>query len=277
MPSAHRLSRRVVTSAIALAMATAGFATTAFADFKDELLKNDTIVVGTTGTAPPFTMINDTGDLDGYDVALMKKVAEDLGVNVEFRQLDWSGLLPGLVADRFDVVASGVTRTKDRLASDDLIMLSPYIINGVAITKLASNDEISGWDDVCGKTVGVVRGSAEINLIRDSLPEGCLGTVKEYPGWTEMSLDLKNHRIDWMGMDYLGPSYLAAKDDSITVLSDVRSPKTQSLAVAPDDKELAEAIDALIAQYREDGTLNAMITEYFGQPVDFSKTPADPK
>jgi len=277
MLSATSISRRALPCALAVFAATIGFATTASADFKDELMEPGTIVVGTTGTAPPFTMINDSGELDGFDIAVMKKVAEDLGVDVEFRQLDWSGLLPGLVADRFDVVASGVTRTRDRLASDQLIMLSPYIINGVAITKLTSNDEINNWDDICGKTVGVVRGSAEIDLIRASLPEGCLGTVKEYPGWTEMSLDLKNRRIDWLGMDYLGPSYLAAKNDTITVLPDVRSPKTQSLAVAPDDEELAAAIDALITKYREDGTLNEMITEYFGQPVDFSKTPADPK
>ncbi|WP_180902700.1 substrate-binding periplasmic protein [Martelella soudanensis] len=277
MLSATSISRRSLPCALVLFAATIGFATTASADFKDELMEPGTIVVGTTGTAPPFTMINDSGELDGFDIAVMKKVADDLGVDVEFRQLDWSGLLPGLVADRFDVVASGVTRTKDRLASDQLIMLSPYIINGVAITKLTSNDEINNWDDICGKTVGVVRGSAEIDLIRASLPEGCLGTVKEYPGWTEMSLDLKNRRIDWLGMDYLGPSYLAAKNDTIAVLPDVRSPKTQSLAVAPDDEELAAAIDALITKYREDGTLNEMITEYFGQPVDFSKTPADPK
>ncbi|QQA41979.1 substrate-binding periplasmic protein [Pelagovum pacificum] len=246
------------------------------AQFQDQLMEEGTIVVGTTGSAPPFTMIGSDGELDGFDIAVMEKVAEDLGVEVEFRQLDWSGLLPGLVADRFDVVSSGVTRTADRLASDDLIMLSPYIINGVAVTKLTSNEEIQGWDDICGLAVGVVRGSAEIDLIRASLDEDCLGTVAEYPGWTELSLDLKNGRIDWIGMDYLGPNYLAANDEQITVLPEVRSPKTQSIAVSPNDPALAEAIEPLLAQYREDGTLNALIEQYFGQPVDFTQMPPDP-
>ncbi|WP_171060723.1 ABC transporter substrate-binding protein [Poseidonocella sp. HB161398] len=264
----------LIATALALALAAAGG--TASADFRDSLLKPDTIVVGTTGSAPPFSMIGDDGKLAGFDIAVMEKVAADLGVKVEFRQLDWSGLLPGLVADRFDVVSSGVTRTADRLASDDLIMLSPYIVNGVAVTKLAANDAIESWEDVCGKTVGVIRGSAEIGLIEASLPADCLGTVKEYPGWTELSLDLKNRRIDWIGMDFLGPNYLAATDDAITVLPEIRSPKTQSVAVSPNDPELAAAIDPLLAQYREDGTLNALVEEYFGQPVDFSQMPADP-
>lgn len=248
----------------------------AHADFRDTLIKKDTIVVGTTGSAPPFSMIDTSGKLAGFDIAVMEKVAKDLGVKVEFVQLDWAGLLPGLVAKRFDVVSSGVTRTADRLKSKDLIMLSPYIINGVTVTKLAANDAIKGWDDVCGKTVGVIRGSSELASIKSSLPADCLGKVVEYPGWTELSLDLKNKRIDWIGMDYLGPAFLAKSDKSIAVLHDFRSPKTQSVAVAPNETELAQAIDPLLAKYRDDGSLNELVKQYFGEGVDFSKMPADP-
>ena len=258
-------------------LAGVAFAQMANADFKDGLTNGDTIVVGTTGSAPPFTMITPQGDLDGFDIAVMKRVAADLGVSVKFVQLDWAGLLPGLIADRFDVVASGVTRTAERLASPDLIMLSPYIVNGVAVTRLTSNSDIQTWDDICGKRAGVIRGSAEMNLIRTVVPEDCTFDLSEYPGWTEMLLDLKNGRIDWVGMDYLGPAYLASKDDALTVLPDVRSPKTQGLAVSPNDPELAEAIDELIASYRADGSLNEMVEQYFGQGVDFDNLPADPK
>lgn len=252
-----------------------GLAGPALADFKSGLLTPDTIVVGTTGSAPPFSMIDTAGKLDGYDIAVMNKIGAALGLKVEFKQLDWAGLLPGLVAKKFDVVSSGVTRTKERLASADMIMASPYIVNGVAVTKLASNDAITSWDGVCGKTVGVIRGAAEIEAITATLPANCLGKVKEYPGWTEMALDLKNHRIDWVGMDYLGPNYLAGKDTTIAVLPEMRAPKTQSIAIASGEPALAAAIDALLATWREDGTLNQIITAYFGTTVDFSALPAD--
>ena len=265
-----------VGAAIAL-LSLAASAGTALADFKTQLIKPGAIVVGTTGSAPPFSMIDGGGKIAGFDVAVMEKVAADLGVKAEFVQLDFAGLLPGLAAKRFDVVSSGVTRTAERLASKNLIMLSPYIVNGVAVTKLAANDAIKSWSDVCGKRVGVVRGSAEITLIRQSVPEGCIGTVSEYPGWTELSLDLKNRRIDWVGMDYLGPSYLAKSDKAVMVLPEVRSPKTQSIAVSPHSPELATAIDALLAKYRADGSLNKLVEAYFGQGVDFGKLPPDPK
>lgn len=258
-------------------LVSAALAQPVYADFKDGLKDGKTIVVGTTGSAPPFTMINSSGELDGYDVALMKRAAADLGVEVEFVQLDWAGLLPGLIGDRFDVVASGVARTAERLASKDLIMLSPYIINGVAVTRLTSTDSIQTWDDVCGKRAGVIRGSAEMSLIKTVMPESCVFDISEYPGWTEMLLDLRNGRIQWIGMDYLGPAYLAANDDTLTVLPEVRAPKTQSVAVSPSDPELAAALDELIASYRADGSLNEMVQQYFGQGVDFNNLPPDPK
>lgn len=252
-------------------------ATAAWADFKATLIKPDTIVVGTTGSAPPTSMIDASGNLAGYDVDLMKKIATDLGVKVEFVQLDWAGLLPGLAAHRFDVVASGVTRTAERLKSNAFIMLSPYIINGVAVTKLASNGTISGWTDVCGKQMGGVRGANEPKTLVETLPPNCIKGLTEYPGWTELALDLKNGRIDFIGMDYLGPSYAASQDKALMVIPDVRAPKTQSIAVAAGEPELAKAMDQLIAKYRDEGTLGPMIEHWFGQKVDFSKMPPDPK
>lgn len=262
--------------AIVLALAIGAPAAGQAADFKDDLkIKPGTIVVGTTGSAPPATMIDTSGQLAGFDIDVMNQIGKDLGVKVEFVQLDWAGLLPGLAAGRFDAVASGVTRTKERLASKDFILLSPYIINGVAITTLASNGTIKNWDDVCGKRMGTIRGSIEGKLIVAAVPEGCIKDITEYPGWTEMALDLKNGRIDWIGQDFLGPVYAAKQDPELTVLPEVRSPKTQGVAVSAKDAELAKAMDGLIVKYRGDGTLDALIKKWFGQNVDWSKMPKD--
>lgn len=242
----------------------------------DNLVKAGTIVVGTTGSAPPFSMVDNTGKLDGYDIALMNEVSKALDLNVEFVQLDWSGLLPGLAAHRFDVVASGVNRTAARLASKDFIMLSPDIVTGVAVAKLTSNDTIKKWNDVCGKHVGVVRGSSEIESIKSTLPDNCITNITEYPGWTEMSLDLKNHRIDWIGMDYLGLAYAAKTDPQISILHEIRAPMTQGIAVSAKEPDLAKAMDEVIAKYRGDGTLNKLVEQYFGTTVDFTNMPPDP-
>jgi polar amino acid transport system substrate-binding protein/cystine transport system substrate-binding protein len=90
-----------------------------------------------------------------------------------------------------------------------------------------------------------------------------------------MALDLKNGRIDWIGQDFLGPVYAAKQDPELTVLPEVRSPKTQGVAVSAKDPELAKAMDGLIVKYRSDGTLDTLIKKWFGQNVDWSKMPKD--
>jgi ABC-type amino acid transport substrate-binding protein len=90
-----------------------------------------------------------------------------------------------------------------------------------------------------------------------------------------MALDLKNGRIDWIGQDYLGTLYSAKQDPTLVVLPDVRSPKTQGVAVSAKAPQLAKAMDALIVKYRGDGTLDGLIKKWFGQTVDWSKMPAD--
>lgn len=239
------------------------------ADFSDELLKSNTIVVGTTGTAPPFTMTNASGELVGYDIDVMKKVAEALGLTPEFVQLEWAGLLPGLAGKRFDVVSSGVTRTAARLASEDFRILSPYTVNGVAIVRRTGDERISGWDAVCGMKMGAVRGAIQPKMALEELGSDCVSEVMEYPGWTEMLLDLKNKRVDFIVGDYLGPSYLTKKGGlDVEVVPEVIRPNSQSIAVAAGKPNLAEAIDALLTQYREDGTLDALLKEHFGASVE---------
>ncbi len=265
---------RLIGIAASLMLASAGLTVAHAADFKDELLKSDTIVIGTTGTAPPFTMTNASGELVGYDIDVMKKVGEALGLTPEFVQLEWAGLLPGLAGKRFDVVASGVTRTAERLASEDFRILSPYTVNGVAIVRRKGDERVSGWDAVCGMRMGAVRGAIQPKMALEELGSDCVSDVMEYPGWTEMLLDLKNKRVDFIVGDFLGPSYLTKADTEVEVVSGVIRPNSQSLAVAAGKPNLAEAIDALLTQYREDGTLDALLEKHFGTSVDWSKAPA---
>ncbi len=266
---------RVVGIAWSLMLAFGGLAPVHAADFEGELLKPDTIVIGTTGTAPPFTMTDTSGELVGYDIDVMKKVSEALGLTPEFVQLEWAGLLPGLAGKRFDVVASGVTRTAERLASDDFRILSPYTVNGVAIVRRKGDERVSGWDAVCGMRMGAVRGAIQPKMALEELGSDCVSNVMEYPGWTEMLLDLKNKRVDFIVGDFLGPSYLTKADADVEVVPGVIRPNSQSLAVAAGKPNLADAMDALLTQYREDGTLDTLLETHFGTTVDWSMAPVN--
>ena len=76
------------------------------------------------------------------------------------------------------VIASGLTRTPERLASKDFILLSPYIVNGAAITRRADEPEITGWATVCGEDGGR---SARRELSEDRAREAAAGLRDREP------------------------------------------------------------------------------------------------
>jgi ABC-type amino acid transport substrate-binding protein len=261
---------KIGSALLALTLAMAGNNASA-QDFKAKLVQAGVITVATSGSAPPFSMTDATGKLDGFDIDVMNRISTELGVPVRYTQVDFAGLLPGLTAGRFDVVASGVTRTPQRLTSTEFKLLSPYIVNGVAITRRAGDTRINSWKDVCGKRMGGVRGGIFQKMATDKLPAGCATEIREYPGFSEMLLDLGNNRIDFMAHDYLGPNFQKMQTKAnIDVLPDVIDTITQSVAVSAKNPELADTIEKLLAKWRGDKSLDAMIKKRFGGSLDWS-------
>ena len=240
-------------------------------DFKSKLVQAGTITVGTSGTVTPFSYSDASGKLEGFDIDVMNRVAAELKLPVRYVTLDFSGLLPGLTAGRFDVVASGVTRTPQRMTSTEFKILSPYIVNGVAITRRAGDTRINGWKDVCGKRMGGVRGGVFQKIAMEKLPAGCVTELREYPAPGEMLLDLGNNRIDFMAHDFLGISYTKVSTKAnIDVLPDILETITQSLAVNAKNPELTDTIDKMLIKWRADKSLDALIVKRFGASLDWS-------
>ncbi|WP_432285027.1 transporter substrate-binding domain-containing protein [Aminobacter sp. BA135] len=264
---------RIARTALLALIAIFGVSAASAQDYKAALVAPDTITVGTSGSAPPFSMTNAAGELEGFDIDVVNLVAKQLGLTAKFEKLDFAGLLPGLTAGRFDLIASGVTRTPERLASKDFFLLSPYIVNGAAITRREADTDIASWKDVCGKTMGAVRGGAFQKVAKEKLPADCVTKTREYPGATELFLDLENRRIDFAAHDFLGPKYLAksGKLTGTVTLDDLLSTITQSVAVSNKNKPLADAIDAQFETWRKDGTLQGLADKWFGASIDWSK------
>jgi cystine transport system substrate-binding protein len=265
------IPRRVTAAAALLAFLVGAAATTRAADYKSELIKPGTLVVGTTGSSPPATMYDADAELVGYDIDLSRKLAADLGLKVEFVTLEWSAMLAGVQAGRFDMVASSVARTPDRVASASFTMSSPYVVNGVAGARRASDTAIKTWQDACGKRIGIVKGASEIATARAALPAGCLDNVRDYPGWSELLLDLQNGRIDLLVGNYLTPSYMITSvKRPLAMLDKMITVSTSGLVIRKEEPDLSTAIDALIAKYRDDGSLKALTEKWVGKELNWA-------
>lgn len=151
-------------------------ATPALANQLEDILAAGKIRVGTDTANPPFGMLDDAMAPYGSDVEVARAIAEDLGVQVEFVTTVNATRVPNLQTNRADIVISAMSITPDRQKVIDFSR--PYS----AISALVGgvrDVEISGMEDLRGKTVAVTRTSVADKLTTDTSGEYGL-TVQRY-------------------------------------------------------------------------------------------------
>ncbi len=108
------------------------------------ITKRGKIKVGMS-TFVPWAMRNKAGDLIGFEIDVATQLAEDLGVEIEFVPTAWSGIIPALIAGKFDVIIGGMSVTPKRNLTVNFT--TPYAHSGMGIV---ANKALAGdlaWPD----------------------------------------------------------------------------------------------------------------------------------
>lgn len=240
---------------------TGGSASTALDEVKDR----GELIVGTTGDYRPFSYLDDSNNLTGYDVEWAKAIAEKMGLEVKFETGEFSGLIPGLSQGRFDVVMSSVHINDERKKSVDFS--DAYAMDGAVALIKKGEGKVDGPEDIEGLTVGVNSGSNWEELVKSI---GGYKEMKTYPGPTESISDLLNDRVDVvvMGEAAAGSYILNSPDgDQIEISGkplDQGEASIISIAIKKDSPELVDALNEAIKEVKEDGTYDELAQKYFG-------------
>jgi polar amino acid transport system substrate-binding protein len=158
----------------------------------------ETLRVGTECTYAPFNYRTADGVLTGYDIDVAKGVADLIGAEVDFVCQQWDGMIPSLLANKFDIIVASMSITEKRLKKMDFS--SPYRISvGQFIGKKGANLNLFKEDgtpnpaNFKGIKVGLPRASTYDNWMKAIVPDA---EVLRYDGAEEMYLELENGRAD---------------------------------------------------------------------------------
>ncbi|MCP5156672.1 MAG: transporter substrate-binding domain-containing protein [Ectothiorhodospiraceae bacterium] len=158
----------------------------------------ETLRVGMECTYAPFNYRTADGKLAGYDVDVANGVSEKLGVDLEFVCQEWSGMIPALLANKFDLIIASMSITPKRMEQIDFS--SPYRVSiGRLVGPVGKGWQLFGADGAPiaasfkGLRVGVERASTYFEWFKAKLPDAELVL---YDGAEPMYLDLKNGRVD---------------------------------------------------------------------------------
>lgn len=158
----------------------------------------ETLRVGCECTYFPFNYRDDAGVLAGYDIDVAKGIAEIIGADIEFVCQKWDGMIPALLANKFDLIAASMSITEKRLKKMSFSI--PYRISvGRLVGRKSANFNLFNSDgtpitaNFKGVKVGLERSSTYEDWITAKVPNA---TLLYYDSNEALFLDLQNGRTD---------------------------------------------------------------------------------
>lgn len=220
------------------------------------------ITIGTEGTYAPFTFHDKNGTLTGFDVEIAQEVAKRAGLTPRFVETKWDGMIAGLDAKRYDMVANEVAIRPDRLEKYD--MSSPYIVSRAVLVVGANNTDIKSLDDLKGKKVGQ---SLDSNYRKVAEDHGAVNTVVE--GFNQAIDLVTSGRIDATLNDSLSYLDLKKQRPDLPIKTVYEEPEATSNAflLRKGSTELLGKVNKALADMKSDGTYLKISQKWFNSDV----------
>ncbi|MEX6508717.1 transporter substrate-binding domain-containing protein [Jiella sp. M17.18] len=236
--------------------------------------------VGTETAFAPFDFIDETGAHAGLNVDLFDEIGKELGVKIQWVALPWDGVLPGLEAGQFDMVAGPATITKARVERYRFTV--PIAEATVALLKRAGDDTIQKPEDIAGKLVGAGKATAQLKQLQDygkTLPKPV--ETREYVGYNEAYADLAAGRIVAVANSLPNIAFVAQKQpDTFAVVKPAFGQPSYFGYIGtkkPEDQSLIDAVDAAILKLKKNGSMAKLQEKWFGTTFDTPDTVPTPK
>jgi cystine transport system substrate-binding protein len=234
-------------------------------DLLDQVKQHGTLRIGLEGTFPPFNSKAPSGELVGYDVDIAKAVAAKLGVKPQFVTTEWSGIIAGLQAGKFDVIVNQVGVTPAR---KQVVDFSPAYTYSAAqlIQRKDDTRQFKSLEDLTGRRLGVGLGTNYMDMAKSV--SGI--DVVTYPGAPEYLRDLAAGRIDAALNDRLMLAYLLKNSQlPLRTGSTLGAGTPTAIPFKKGNPKFAKAIGNAMAQLEADGTLSKISDKWFG--IDVTK------
>ena len=242
-----------ILSAIFIAAAACLPVTAVHADDLQKVEKSGQLSVALSGVFPPFSFVDESNKVVGFDVDIGTEIAKRLKVEPKIVTPAWDGIIAGLVTGRYDTIIGSMSITEERKKAVDFV--GPYYRSGLAaFVKKGAN--VQSVDALKGKAVGVTLGEAAEKWAR----EQNAFEIRTYKGLPEMLLALQAGRVDAVIADDVPVFVAIAKSNApIEQVKDDKMPKYDiGIAVRKNNPELAAAMQKALDDMMADGTYQAI-------------------
>lgn len=224
-----------------------------------------TIRIGMDATYAPFESINPKGEIVGFEVDYANILCGKMKLTCTYQNQDWDGVIPSLLAGKFDVIFSSMNITAERakkVAFSDMYIATPPVIAGAA----NASADISPAA-LKGKSIGTQSSTIHANYLEKFYKDS---TIKLYPTQDEPNQDLASGRLDYvMGDGIVTQDFIDKQGKgcckilgTITRVPEIHGPGVGA-AFRPEDSDLKAMFNKAIAEADADGSFDALQKKYF--------------
>lgn len=225
--------------------------------FSGCLQSKKTLNVGTDATYEPFESIDESGNYVGFDMELIKMVAAEMKMELNIQNVNWDGIIPGLINGNYDCLISAMTITEER--QKQISFSDPYFSIKQVIVVKEDNDQIKTPAELVGKTV-----TAQIGTTGDLYASKIKGVkMKRFDTNPQAVQELLNNNADAAVMDDLVASEAISKNPGLKMIEITDAEvENYGIGVKKENTELLEKINAALETLRNNGKLAELTQKY---------------
>lgn len=237
-----------------------------WSEYRLEGRKNGTLRYRYENTTPPMGFTGNNGQAAGFEVELVLKIANELDMGVTLQPSAFSSLINFLTEDMADVGSGCVSITAEREEKVDFPGVSHYIGGAVLVCKRddVAQTTFTQKEDFSGETLGMVQGSSLGRLIGGKI-EGI--TFKEYDDIAGQIAALERGDIAGLAIDMPIAEHILAQHDDLGMFPEILA-DDQYGYILPKNSPYTQDISAIIRQFYDDGTIDALKEKWFSGDED---------
>ena len=213
--------------------------------------QSEKLIVGTEAGFAPYEYMKGN-EVVGIDMDIAQAIADELGKELEIKNMDFDGALAAVQQGKVDFVAAGVSINEERAEVMDFS--HEYVSSTEVVVVNKENPEVQSVEDLNDKVIAVQQGNIADSWVSNT--ENCKPKeVKRYTKFAQASEDLKNNKVDCIVMDKYPAEKLVAENKELKILDGVLFEDKYAIAVKKGNKELLDEINKVIDKLIADGKI----------------------
>ena len=252
MKKTKALALILAAALVCMSLSACGGSNSSSSGSADSTQETKTLTVATSPDFPPFESL-ENNEIVGIEVDIMDLIAQELGVEIKYEQMDFDSVIPGVQTGKFDVGMSGITVTEERQKNCDFT--DPYFLAAQAIV-VTPDSPITSKADLEGKKVSVQTGT--------TAEDYCMSNGYEVLAFTannDASAALTTGKVDAWVVDNEVAVALAAQQ-GLVVLDEAMTTEPYAFAFAKGSDELVSSFNAALKKLIDDGSIQKIFDDY---------------